>query len=56
MELPVIELFKYPTVRSLAKHLSQPKVEETSAAVHERTSKRETALQQQRQFMQARRA
>jgi acyl carrier protein len=56
LNVPIVELFKYPTVRSLAKHLSRAKVEETSSAVHERTSKRETALQRQRQFMQARRA
>lgn len=52
----IIELFKYPTIRSLAKHLSQETVEEVSSGVHERTAKREIALQQQRQFMQARRA
>jgi amino acid adenylation domain-containing protein/FkbM family methyltransferase len=56
LNVPIVELFKYPTVRSLAKHLSRATVEEPSAAVHERTSKRETALQRQRQFMQARRA
>ncbi len=56
LNVPIVELFKYPTVRSLAKHLSRATVEEPSSAVHERTSKRETALQRQRQFMQARRA
>ena len=56
LNVPVVELFKYPTIRSLARHLSQETVEEVSSAVQERTSKRERALQQQRQFMQARRA
>ena len=52
----IIELFKYPTIRALAKHLSQETVEEVSSGLHERTTKREIALQQQREFMQARRA
>jgi len=56
LNVPVVELFKYPTIKSLAKHLSQENVEDVSFAVHERASKREIALQQQRQFMQARRA
>jgi len=54
LNVPIVELFKYPTVRSLAKHLSQATVEEAFSAVHERTSKREIALQRQRQLMQAR--
>jgi len=52
----IVELFKYPTIRSLAKHLSQQTIEDVFSDVHERTTKREIALQQQRQFMQARRA
>ena len=56
LSVPVVELFKYPTIRSLAKHLSRESSQEQSSAVQERTTKRESALQQQRQFMQARRA
>ena len=56
LNVPVVELFKYPTIKSLAKHLSQETVEEVSSAVRERTSKREIALQQQQQFMRTRRA
>ncbi|MET0645391.1 MAG: amino acid adenylation domain-containing protein [Pyrinomonadaceae bacterium] len=56
-EIAVIELFKFPTVKSLARHLSQEKVEAvTVVKIADRTSKREVALRQQRQFMEERKS
>jgi amino acid adenylation domain-containing protein/FkbM family methyltransferase len=53
----VVELFRHPTVQSLAKHLSTEGGEGVSfAEVAERMDKRESALRRRRQLMEERRA
>ena len=56
-EITVIELFKFPTVKSLARHLSRERAEAvTVVKIADRTSKREVALRRQRQFMEERKS
>jgi acyl carrier protein len=50
-DISITELFQYPTIRSLASHLSQKRVEAVSfERVYERTSRREIAFRRQKQF------
>jgi amino acid adenylation domain-containing protein/FkbM family methyltransferase len=54
-EISVVDLFKFPTVKSLAKHLSQERVEAvTFMKITDRTSKREVALRRQKQLSEER--
>ncbi len=56
-DVSIVELFNYPTVRSLAEHLGRESAEPVSfAAADERTRRRETALRRQRQLMEERKA
>ena len=55
-ELSIVELFKYPTIKSLAEHLSQKQTKQTySQQAHERAetrSARKASMKQKRQFRQ----
>ncbi|MCA1601871.1 MAG: phosphopantetheine-binding protein, partial [Acidobacteria bacterium] len=55
-ELSIIDMFRYPTVSSLASYLSGELNEEASSrAGHDRTETRRELIKQQRQFRQERR-
>lgn len=56
MELPVVELFKYPTVSALAEHLSRPHPQSsaTARAVQSESENRAASLSRQRELRQRR--
>jgi acyl carrier protein len=49
-DIPIVQLFRYPTIRDLARHLSQTQVEKPALAhIEERGQKYRAALKRQRQ-------
>ncbi len=54
-ELSIVDLFRYPTIRALAAHLSHRQVEKpTYETFQDRAAKQRVALQRQRQFRRQR--
>ncbi|HEY0601529.1 MAG TPA: amino acid adenylation domain-containing protein, partial [Herpetosiphonaceae bacterium] len=50
-DLPILDMFKYPTIGSLAKHLSQDQPEQASFQdIHERARKQKAAMERQKQL------
>jgi acyl carrier protein len=50
-DLPILDLFKYPTIGSLARHLSQDQPEQASFQdIHERARKQKAAMERQKQL------
>ncbi|HEX6287892.1 MAG TPA: phosphopantetheine-binding protein, partial [Herpetosiphonaceae bacterium] len=50
-DVPIIDMFKYPTIGSLAKHLSQDQPEQASFEdIHERARKQKAAMERQKQL------